>query len=495
MKAADVAVSFLNGFGNENMDNEGLDFDDQRRRKNIEAQLLGSQRLKKRSERMAKSKEDRNRINREIENAQTEIRARVAARTGIEPDSKNLEFQFQDLKDMISVSLRITKAEQQRQKSLRRGGGDAARILAQERHTNNDNTSDNDDQPPAIKPGEASLVAPFSCLHPSIDGVDAVLRASIGTAACALATQELVCLHSLMSCANMASLYREGVRYGKKMMTLEHMLYLLVDQQRFQVSRIPRPRLPVSPLTRPPASMFEFTAILRTVTQALLNLIIMNVAVRYAKGLEMASGVKDRFHLELGGNYPPKLSQILKAIASAASATSNHEQEDDGPRVASLFRRPRFQPNFETNAIFIFSVLQNMLISLTNHRGNPFCRGVLESETLSSLALAVVGICVACVSESFPKLNTMLQLKAWPHRASQRVFLGFLILNILTSLGVNWIFLSAETAVPHTASKSKSKKDAAGLEEKLLAEEFDRNLRRCFIGIGIICYLASSVIL
>jgi hypothetical protein len=68
-----------------------------------------------------------------------------------------------------------------------------------------------------IKPGEASLVAAFSCLHPSIDGVDSILRTGIATAACALATHDMIALHSLMSCYYLVSLYRDGFRYGKNM--------------------------------------------------------------------------------------------------------------------------------------------------------------------------------------------------------------------------------------------------------------------------------------
>ena len=69
MKAADVAVSFLNGFGDEKVMAEGIDFDDERRRKKVQSQLLGSQRLKKHSERNAKSKEDRERVNQQIQMA------------------------------------------------------------------------------------------------------------------------------------------------------------------------------------------------------------------------------------------------------------------------------------------------------------------------------------------------------------------------------------------------------------------------------------------
>ena len=488
MKAADVAVSFLNGFGDEKVMAEGIDFDDERRRKKVQSQLLGSQRLKKHSERNAKSKEDRERVNQQIQMAQAEVRARAAARLGVDPDSEDVTLDFEDVKALMSASLGVMKEERKRQESLRRGGGDAARILAEERR--GENVPDQSETP-LIKPGEASLVAPFSCLHPSIDGVDAVLRASIATAASALATQELISLHSLMSCANMASLYREGVRYGKQMMMVENMFYMLVDQQRYQLSRIPRPRLPASPLIRPPISMFQPCAILRTFVQAALNLITMNVAVGYAKTLERRKSAKASFQLQLGGERPRKISQILTAIASSASK----DPQEGESRTTSVFRRPPFRPNYETNVIFIFSVLQNMLVSLSNHRGFPFYRGVLESEAFSSFALGVIGFCVTCVAEVSPRLNSVLQLKSLPDRKSRSIILGLVVFNTVTSLGVNWLFLGGKVPDDRRSSSSPDCTVAADLEERLLKEERDRNLRRCLIGLGLISYFASSALL
>jgi hypothetical protein len=37
--------------------------------------------------------------------------------------------------------------------------------------------------PSIIKPGEASLAASFLCLHPSIDGVEALMRVGVAAAA------------------------------------------------------------------------------------------------------------------------------------------------------------------------------------------------------------------------------------------------------------------------------------------------------------------------
>ena len=237
--------------------------------------------------------------------------------------------------------------------------------------------------------------------------------------------------------------------------------------------------------------MFQPSAMLRTCVQAALNLITMNVAVGYAKTLEHKKSPKVLFQLQLGADHPQKISQILTAIASS---TSNDPHEDES-RSPSIFRRPPFRPNYETNMIFIFSVLQNMLVSLSNHRGYPFYRGVLESEAFSSSALGVIGFCITCAAEVSPRLNSVLQLKSLPDRKSRSIILALVMFNTVTSLGINWFFFGGKIPRDRRSTSAPDRTQAADLEEQLLKEELDRNLRRCLMGLGLIIYFASSAIL
>jgi cation-transporting ATPase 13A1 len=204
MKAADVGVALLNGFGSE--ENNGIqnDIDDERRVKKLEAKKIGSNRQRpKASQRNA----SQNRMRARIEKAREDIDRRRAKSDGT-------EYNMQDIKDIVSTTLLAAKEERRRAKTLKMGGGDAARILAEERRNLAETDTDKDMGLSAIKPGEASLVASFSCLHPSIDGVEAILRAGVATAASALASKKIIALQSLMSAYHLASLYRDGFRYG-----------------------------------------------------------------------------------------------------------------------------------------------------------------------------------------------------------------------------------------------------------------------------------------
>lgn len=497
MKSAHVAVALLNGFGDENDLIGGEDFDDERRRKKIESMLLGNQRQKHRQGMNSKRKEARDKLNMKIEKAQAEVRERAAARSGASPDSSEVKLEFQDVKDMISATLVVVNEERKREKSLRSGGGDAARLLAEERRKSSTDDGDEDEEnekAPSIKPGEASLVAPFSCLHPSIEGVDSVLRAGVATAACALATQELIASHALMSCFNLATLYRDGFRYGKHMSVVESLMFMLVDQQRYKASCTPRPRLPKDLSLRPPQSMFQPAAILRTVAQAAVNLITMSVGVRYASRLERASSVDSKYHLKIEGRNPPKISKMLSALAASNVGKAG---DGDGAEVApsaGLFRRPPFQPNYETNAVFILSILQNMLVSLANHKGKPFYQSILESRPLTTLSVATVGLCVALIFETSPKLNTLLELKALPTKKSQAVFFAIVILNIVSGNLVNRLFSPSDRTAKEAAEPIGYRNRAADLEEQLLREERAQNLRGTVIALGLLTYLAVEAL-
>jgi cation-transporting ATPase 13A1 len=204
MKAADVGVALLNGFGSE--ENNGIqnDIDDERRVKKLEAKKIGSNRQRPKPSQRNTSQ---NRMRARIEKAREDIDRRRAKSDGT-------EYNMQDIKDIVSTTLLAAKEERRRAKSLKMGGGDAARILAEERRNLAETDTDKDMGLSAIKPGEASLVASFSCLHPSIDGVEAILRAGVATAASVLASKKIIALQSLMSAYHLASLYRDGFRYG-----------------------------------------------------------------------------------------------------------------------------------------------------------------------------------------------------------------------------------------------------------------------------------------
>ena len=423
----------LNGFGAEGESKLEEDLDDKRREERLSSKKIGSNRRKLGASATSRQKNDSVRVQKRIDKAHAEIRRKAAARQG-KINDQDVVIEFRDMKEMLSATMEIVKDERKRNMALKKGGRDAARILAEDRHMQSSSATgddgDNDDgtnviETESIKPGEASLVAPFSCLHPSIDGVDAVLRSGVAAAACALATQKDIALHALMACYHLATLYRDGFRYGKNMWPVELYMYILVDTSRYGAACTARPRLPSqSASLRPSISLFHPASLVSTVVQAIIHLVTMSIGVDYARSLEaLAAKSKKSARIQVRErNYPRKLGKFLDALVEGVGADEEGE--------VSFFRR-RFQPNYETNIVFLLSILQSGISSLVNHHGKPFYLSILETKGVCSTSGLTFLFLVACVMETFPRMNRFLEMRGLPGNKSKLSFLGIIVVNVV----------------------------------------------------------------
>jgi len=498
IQSADVAASLLTGFGAETSAST-IDVDDKRRMKRLSTINIGSNRAENVAN--AKKREANERIQKDIEKYREERKNRSTTN-----DPEKLS-EFEDLKEMVSATMRAAKNEQRRAEQLRKGGGNAARILAEERQEqlSGEGGDDEDSIPPPIKPGEASLVSSFSCLHPSVDGVDAILRQGVATAASALATQQAIGLHSLMSCFHLATLYRDGFRYGKHMWNVELFFYQILESAREKASCTPRPRLPPSVLDRPPSSMFEFGSIFETVSQAFIHISCMALSVRYSKHLEHETTAKtDAARLQLHhslGVSSKKIGTLMDTLTKrSAFDRTKADGEANNNTPNSFFQRAPFRPNYETNSVFVFSILQSAISALVSHKGRPFSRGMSESRNLCTVAGATLLFAVACITGKLSSVTTLLEVKALPSRHSKVVFLGIVSVNIIACALCRYIadtFLSParpnkEATVPHEDSEPQN---AADHEEVLLLEEAENNWKGLRLFWGILFYLVMDIIL
>ena len=485
MKAADVSVALLNGFGAEDENDSEQDLDDKRREDKLNLKRLGSNRRKLAASGGARTAK-RKRMQNRIDHAHAEIKRKAAGRQGKIDDPGSAVLDFEDMKAMMSATMTIVKQEEQRRQALKKGGRGAARILAEERRKNSGD--DDDDRSTAganveietIKPGEASLVAPFSCLRPSIDCVDAVLRSGVATAACALATQKTIALHALMACYHLASLYRDGFRYGKNMWTVELYMYILVDQARYGAACTARPRLPPAPASlRPPISLFYPESLLSTVAQAVIHLVTMAIGVDYARHLEKTvsqprTATSTRIQLR-DQNYPGKLGKFLGALTEGVGA--NEEGE------VGLFRRRKFRPNYETGIVFMLSILQSGVSCLVNHQGKPFYRSILETKDVCVASGLTLLFVVACITETFPAMIRFLEIRRLPGTNSRLTFLSIVVANVAACLccrilsDISLKINDSDEELSTAKRSSRRKRTAADLEEELLKEEENYNLR------------------
>jgi hypothetical protein len=214
----------------------------------------------------------------------------------------------------------------------------------------------------------------------------------------------------------------------------------------------------------------------------------MAVGVNYGRQLERADNVAKRPSLiNLSkGSQANKLSKLLGALVERGPPGEN----DGEPESASLFRRPPFVPNCETNIVFIFSVLQSAVSSVVNHRGKPFYRSILESRELCWFSSLTALFLVACIMESFPVMNGLLELRVLPSRKSKLVILGLATTNVLACIVCRMLSeLPLERLRENEEVNLSKTKTAADLEVELLKEESEKNLRGVILVSGVITYL------
>lgn len=352
-----------------------------------------------------------------------------------------LKSQLEEGSGGLESLVAIWKEERRRGSVLKKGGAGAARILANDdahqktnRHpsqandgpttTGSNNTNNNEGDGSTIKPGEASLAAAFSSLRPCVDGVETVLRTGTATAAFSLSLHRTIALGSLMSCYTLATLYRDGFRYGKYMWNVELALMMAMDQARYDVSCRPCPRIA---RIRPHRSVFHVSSALSIGLQAVVHLCTLTAGARTARILETA-----RTSPRSGGLQ-------IRWRGTGAPVPS------DGASGAGLLGKSPFRPNHVTNTVFLLSVLQNCVLLIVNHVGYPFHRSILESRPLCLWSGASLLFCSAAAVEICPPLNRLLELAPVPSgevgRAAKVSLLRLFAVDVVGSLAVDRLCL------------------------------------------------------
>lgn len=481
MKAANVSVALLNGYGDESTTTGmNVDVEDDRRRQRVKQRRIGSnRRIGVHKSSMQKELEGAG-----IGDSKAASRARVKARV-----DKALQGTNPSFTNLITAIGSAAKEERVRKGKIRKGGGAAARILAEEDRLRKavlekagkktKNLPHVGDDEIIIKPGEASLAAAFSCLRPAIDGVDAIMRAGIASAAYALEIQQTIALNCLMSCYNLATLYRDGFRYGSKMWIIELFFITSIDTAGYAASCSPRPRLALS---RPPASMFHPMIALSIFVQAAIHLTTLTAGVNMANALGSVYDTSAKKRAQLirwRGPEPSSKPTSLTAVILNSLAGSTTGTEEGSKQGLNIFGRPPFRPNYTTNVVFLMSIFQNTVTSIVNHKGKPFCGSILESRQFCIFAGTSLLFVIACIAETFPHLNALLELRSLPSRKFRLCLVALLLINFAGCFAADWACSVLLNPDCHSSRQDRRNEvqvqTAADEEELLLSEESKSN--------------------
>ncbi|EED95465.1 cation transport ATPase [Thalassiosira pseudonana CCMP1335] len=271
----------------------------------------------------------------------------------------------------LDVTFSSIQEELRRYKELKKGGSGAAKILEDEARlrrslqqkadidapANEISIYESDGSDSSIKAGEACLASSVTLLRPCISGVETLVRTGVAAAACSISLYRKVVLNCMLSCYNLATLYKNGLRYGKWMWQMELAFIVFTERASFMSSSTPRPRLVAD--VRPATSPFDTAEVISTACQAIIHIVTLTLAVRHGNKLE---------------------SFFLKSSP--------------------------FQPNYVSNNVFFMSVFQNAVMALVNHPGRPFSVSFLESRPLclSGVNPAQLDCLSRCALYALPRL-------------------------------------------------------------------------------------------
>lgn len=456
MKTADISAALLNGFGRESIST----FDDENQRR---LTLLKSNKSKSTGFRFDNSERIKRKLNEALNNRDSNA----------------------------SAFLDVIKSEFKRGRALQKGGAEAARILREETLKNSlmEKSSiasrDEFEDICLIKPGEASLAAAFTLLRPCIDGVDAIIRKGVVAAAYSLSTYRSIALNSLMACYNLATLYRDGFRYGKYMWNVELMLILAMEKGQSDLSNISRPRIPQ---LRPQKSIFHPSIALSVFLQACIHVYVLTIGTRAARFSQMRHGEpSSRMHLRVAS------TNLLSPYKDVLSNIQTEHQ------VSFLGRRP-FRPNAVTNTVFILSIFQNTMISIFNHTGAPFMGSLLESKTFCIWSSVSILFSICMVLEVQPAINTILQLEPFRSKEFQLILLSlmsfdFLACYLAENLTLRLLDEDLWNAKRQIVQNNKPSELAADHEEQMLYDLRARNISFAkFMSVASLIYIIRTML-
>ena len=386
MSEADVSCAMMSGFG----DMTGMD--DDMTASNLE-DAMRIERLKQRrigSNRLVSFRSDITTDEEQLGIGKSPMAASFRIQKRISHQMQNQ--QLDNSITPLGVVVKSVQEEFERYKQLKRGGSAAARIIADEdrlRRSLQQKASDavkkpkQDGEVPLIKTSEACLASSSTLMRPSIAAVETILRTGIASASSSIALYKKIILNCILSCYNLSTVYRHGLRYGKWMWQCELFGMIYADRASFESSSTPRSRL-VGLGTRPPTSPLHLAEIASIALQAMVHIVTLTLAVSQGKQLEASCihQTQNGFGLKLTSRTSEKGSAGAVLASLVDHMDSTLPSHEPAPTRIGFLRRSPFQPNHVSNHVFIMSVFQNAVMTLVNHQGKPFSLAFFESRPL-----------------------------------------------------------------------------------------------------------------
>lgn len=403
LKQADVAMALLAGHGSTNTSDEIASEGDGKEAEaelNKHTALLQKKTNQFEAARVAHMKEFQGRINREMQaKLQEEIAKRVekgeymamftvmkehAARIRIEVDAENRRFYA------VHGQVWDPKKKDQAQKADGMLGNLMAQLEAESGDTN---------ALPVIRPGDASVAAPFTSRVPSIRAVVDLIRQGRCTLLSALMQQQIMMLESIIAAYTLSALSLHNARSSERQMMASSWLIMTAAVAFSYASPVDRMHH-----LRPIRSLFHPAIIVSIFGQALIHIACMTLAVNWATD---AMG-------------PDKLAEVTEFFRKAKAKEIDVYAacgDTDYICLANAFWQAPFLPNLLNSVVFLVETSQMISVFFANYKGRPWMKGMMENHALFLSVFVCIGAVVVAAWEMVPVLNEMIQLVPFPDDA------------------------------------------------------------------------------
>eukprot|EP00300_Choanocystis_sp_HF-7_P006864 c14949_g1_i2.p1 GENE.c14949_g1_i2~~c14949_g1_i2.p1 ORF type:complete len:673 (+),score=187.71 c14949_g1_i2:211-2019(+) len=254
-----------------------------------------------------------------------------------------------------------------------------------------------DDALPIVRPGDASIAAPFTSRAPSIKSVVDLIRQGRCTMLSALQQQQIMMLDCLIYAFTLAALSLEGSRSSERQMIVSGQLLTIASLAFSYSSAVER----MSPV-RPIRSLFHPAVFISTVGQAAIHLGCLVYAVRMATE-------------EMGPAAMKEIMEFNKAVKAGEDVSDQLDDSEDMLANFNMLWSKPFKPNLFNTVVFLVQTSQTIAVMLVNYKGRPWMKGLLENHVLALSLLSCIGGVAVCAWSVFPAFNTLIHLAPFPN--------------------------------------------------------------------------------
>jgi cation-transporting ATPase 13A1 len=213
------------------------------------------------------------------------------------------------------------------------------------------------DMLPTIRPGDASIAAPFTSRQPSIKSVVDLVRQGRCTLLSALQQQQIMMLECMITAYTLSALSLEGARSSERQMMASGWLIMIASLAFSYSTPIDRMHK-----VRPIRSLFHPAIFISILGQALIHLYCMVTAVNMATE-------------EMGPEALKEVVEFHKRVRSGEQAELDALEDDEDPWAEMMFiwQQP-FLPNLLNTVVFLVETSQIISVLFVNYKGRPWMK-------------------------------------------------------------------------------------------------------------------------